>query len=105
MQIMKNLLYLTILCTLFCGCEVRHYGGKQPQVRVPKSPSSGDTLQSVSHDDDEGVLSLPGELVEDADSTGESLLDGMSDEFDEDVEMVDDEALKNLERMMQGLPE
>jgi hypothetical protein len=59
----------------------------------------------MADEGDTTLFSLPGELMEAEDSTGESLLDGMSDEYDEDVEMVDEEAMEDLERMVQGLPE
>jgi DNA-directed RNA polymerase specialized sigma24 family protein len=102
---MKKLIFAVLLCMAMTACHVRHYGGKQLQVRVARPQKEYDPLQAMADEGDTTLFSLPGDLMEDEDSTGESLLDGMSDEYDEDVEMVDEEALEDLERMVQGLPE
>ena len=102
---MKKLILAVLLCMTLTACHVRHYGGKQLQVRVAGPQKEYDPLQAMVNEGDTALFSLPGELAEDADSTSESLLDGMSDEYDEDVEMVDEEAMEDLERMVRGLPE
>lgn len=101
---MKILIFAFLSCIMLTACHVRHYGGKQMQVRVAGAPKDTDSLHTV-YEDDEPLFSLPGELVEDPDSADESITDDMSDEFDEDIDMVDEDAMKELDRLMRGQPE
>ncbi len=101
---MKKQLFLTILTIVLCGCGVRHYKGKQLQVRVAGAPKEKDSLNAEGEGDD-ALFSLPGELIEDPDSVDESISDDMSTEYDENIDMVDEDAMKELDRLMRGLPD
>ena len=89
---------------MLTACHVRHYGGKQMQVRVAGAPKDTDSLHT-GYEDDEALFSLPGELIEDPDSVDESISDDMSTEYDENIDMVDEDAMKELDRLMRGLPD
>ena len=75
---MKKPLFLILLCLSLCACEVRHNHNKQMmQVRVA--------------DDSQDWENAP--LIE------------TPDMVEDEVEMPDEEALEELDRMMQGSAE
>lgn len=86
---MKKPLFLILLCLSLCACEVRHNHNKQMmQVRVADdNPTQNDTTTNASQDWENAPLIETPDMVED------------------EVEMPDEEALEELDRMMQGSAE
>ena len=86
---MKKPLFLILLCLSLCACEVRHDHNKQMmQVRVADdTPTQNDTTTNPSQDWENAPLIETPDMVED------------------EVEMPDEEALEELDRMMQGSAE
>lgn len=86
---MKKPLFLILLCLSLCACEVRHDHNKQMmQVRVADdTPTQNDTTTNASQDWENSPLIETPDMVED------------------EVEMPDEEALEELDRMMQGSAE
>lgn len=85
---MKKFFFLTILCLSLCACELRHNHNKQMmQVRVTVEDTDTQT-DTVNNKDweNEPLIETP-EMVED------------------EVDMPDEEALEELNRMMQGSAE
>lgn len=87
---MKKLLSLAFLCLILCACEVRHNHRKQMMqvhVAVDHANTKKDTASNSNKDwQNEPLIETP-------------------DMVDDDVEMTDEEALEELERMMQGSAE
>lgn len=86
---MKKPLFLILLCLSLCACEVRHDHNKQMmQVRVADdTPTQNDTTTNARQDWENAPLIETPDMVED------------------EVEMPDEEALEELDRMMQGSAE
>ena len=94
---MKKLLFVALVCMTLCACHVRHYhNANMLQVRVamdhtPAAPAAQN--DSLTNDEEEWEHDP---LIE----TQEMMMD---DEVD--LEGSDDEALEELDRMMQGAAE
>ena len=86
---MKKPLFLILLCLSLCACEVRHNHNKQMmQVRVADdTPTQNDTTTNARQDWENAPLIETPDMVE------------------AEVEMPDEEALEELDRMMQGSAE
>ena len=98
---MKKLFFVVFLCLTLCACHIRHdHSAHMMQVRVAMdhhtmSPSSGITMLDDS-------LTYGAEDWEE-----DPLIETQGMMMDEEVDMdtSDDEALEELERIMQGAAE
>jgi hypothetical protein len=85
---MKKLLYLIFIGLVLSACEIRHNHDKQVmQVRVPVDSTHHKDVKNAEEDwQDEPLIETP-------------------TEYNGEVEMTEDEALEELDRMMTGAAE